>query len=152
MSPAQYKAKREQLGLTQAGLAALLGIPREAVVRRETGTQRITEEAAIALRSFPRPKLGAFARHPNVQSEPRGSNRVGSTGGSAAATRESKWRIRISDCYCEYEYELIARVDDVCIHDLYELLRERLKASDVHGRFVDPEEYSSPNTAYEPRG
>ena len=70
---------------------------------------------------------------------------VGSTDGSACSTRERKWRIRISDCYCEYEYELIARVDDVCIHDLYELLRERLKASDVHGRFVDPEEYSSPN-------
>ena len=74
---------------------------------------------------------------------------VGSTGGSAlrTGTRESRWRIRISDCcYCEYEYELIARVDDVCIHDLYELVRERLKANDVHGRIVDPEEYSSPNT------
>ena len=76
---------------------------------------------------------------------------VGSTGGSAAATRESRWRIRIADCYCECEYELIARVDDVCIHDLYELVRERLKANDVHGRFVDPEEYSSPNANDEPR-
>ncbi len=73
------------------------------------------------------------------------ANAVGSTDCSAAATSESKWRIRISDCYCEYEYELIARVDDVCIHDLYELLRERLKANDVHGRCVDPEEYPSPN-------
>lgn len=71
--------------------------------------------------------------------------------GSAEATRESKWRIRISDCYCEYEYELIARVDDVCIHDLYELLRERLKANDVHGRCVDPEEYPSPNNQGHPR-
>ena len=79
------------------------------------------------------------------------ASRVGSTDGSAAATRESKWRIRISDCYCEYEYELIARVADVCIHDLYELVRERLKANDVHGRFVDPEEYSSPNVIDEPR-
>lgn len=52
MSPAEYKAQREKLGLTQAGLAAMLGIPREAVVRREAGTQRITEEAAIALRSL----------------------------------------------------------------------------------------------------
>ena len=89
---------------------------------------------------------------PETSTNTADANRVGSTGGSGEATRESKWRIRISDCYCEYEYELIARVDDVCIHDLYELLRERLKASDVHGRFVDPEEYSSPNTAYEPRG
>lgn len=76
---------------------------------------------------------------------------VGPMDGSAAATRESKWRIRISDCYCEYEYELDARVDDVCIHDLYELLRERLKADDVQGRFVDPEEYSSPKTVHEPK-
>lgn len=55
MSPDQYRKHREQLGLTQAEAAALLGIPREAVVRREAGTQRITEEAAIALRSLPRP-------------------------------------------------------------------------------------------------
>ena len=38
-----------------------------------------------------------------------------------------------------------ARVDDVCIHDLYELVRERLKADDVHGLFVDPEEHPSQN-------
>lgn len=56
MSPAQYRTERTQLGLTQAGLAARLGLAREAIVRREAGTQRITEEAAIALRSFPRPK------------------------------------------------------------------------------------------------
>lgn len=56
MSPEQYRKHREQLGLTQAGLAGLLGLAREAIVRREAGTQRITEEAAIALRSFPRPK------------------------------------------------------------------------------------------------
>ena len=82
---------------------------------------------------------------PETSTNTADANRVGSTGGSAAATRESKWRIRISDCYCEYEYELIARVDDVCIHDLYELLRERLKANDVHGRCVDPEEHPLPN-------
>jgi len=55
VSPDQYRKHREQLGLTQAGLAALLGIPREAIVRREAGAQRITEEAAIALRALPRP-------------------------------------------------------------------------------------------------
>ena len=43
MSPAGYRSHREQLGLTQAGLALLLGIPREA------GTQRITTEAELAL-------------------------------------------------------------------------------------------------------
>lgn len=82
----------------------------------------------------------------NDQSKNEQPVSVGSMGGSACSTLERKWRIRISDCYCEYEYELDARVDDVCIHDLYELVRERLKADDVHGRFVDPEEYSSPNT------
>lgn len=56
MRPDQYRALRLALGLTQGGLAERLGIPREAIVRREAGTQRITEEAAIALRSFPRPK------------------------------------------------------------------------------------------------
>jgi len=56
VSPEKYRKHREQLGLTQAGLAALLGLAREAIVRREAGTQRITEEAAIALRSFRRPK------------------------------------------------------------------------------------------------
>ena len=84
----------------------------------------------------------------NAMNDPRNQKPadkgVGSTGGSACSTRERKWRIRISDCYCEYEYELDARVDDVCIHNLYELVRERLKADDVHGRFVDPEEHHLP--------
>ena len=54
MSPDQYRKHREQLGLTQAGLAALLGLAREAIVRREAGTQRLPEEAAIAIRHLPR--------------------------------------------------------------------------------------------------
>lgn len=61
-----------------------------------------------------------------------------------------QWRIRIADCFCEYEYTLTARVSDVAIADLYELVRERLKADDVHGRFVDPEEYSSPSVKGQP--
>ena len=64
MTPDQYRKHREQLGLTQAGLAALLGIPREAIVRRERGKQRITEEAAIALRSFPCPKTKGVRKAP----------------------------------------------------------------------------------------
>jgi DNA-binding XRE family transcriptional regulator len=52
MSPDQYRALRLALGLTQGGLAERLGVPREAIVRREAGTQRITEEAAIALRAL----------------------------------------------------------------------------------------------------
>ena len=35
MTPSQYRKERTQRGLTQAALAALLGVPREAVVRRE---------------------------------------------------------------------------------------------------------------------
>jgi len=53
MSPAEYKQKRQRRGLTQAALAALLGVPRETVSRRENGKQQITEEAALALRSLP---------------------------------------------------------------------------------------------------
>ena len=49
MSPAEYRAHREKLGLTQAGLAALLGVSRETVNRRESGEQPITHEAALAL-------------------------------------------------------------------------------------------------------
>ena len=52
MSPADYKATREKLGLTQARLAARLGLPRTAIVKREAGDQRITEEAALALRAL----------------------------------------------------------------------------------------------------
>ena len=51
MSPAQYKAKREQLGLTQAGLAAVLGVTRKTINARENGA-KITEEAALAIRSL----------------------------------------------------------------------------------------------------
>lgn len=52
MSPADYKATREKLSLTQAGLAARFGLPRTAIVKREAGDQRITEEAALALRAL----------------------------------------------------------------------------------------------------
>jgi transcriptional regulator with XRE-family HTH domain len=56
MTPAQYRKERTQRGLTQAALAALLGVPREAVVRREAGTQPIIAEAARALLSLPKTK------------------------------------------------------------------------------------------------
>lgn len=56
MTPSQYRKERTQRGLTQAALAALLGVPREAVVRREAGTQPIIDEAAMALLSLPKTK------------------------------------------------------------------------------------------------
>ena len=71
MSPAQYRKERTQRGLTQAALAALLGVPREAVVRREAGTQPIIEEAALALLSLPKTKPAKTGK-PNGPSEPRG--------------------------------------------------------------------------------
>lgn len=55
MSPAEYKATREKLGLTQAGLAALLGVPRETISRREHGIQSITTEMELALGRLNRP-------------------------------------------------------------------------------------------------
>jgi transcriptional regulator with XRE-family HTH domain len=56
MSPAEYRKERTQRGLSQAALAALLGVPREAVNRREAGTQPIIAEAALALLSLPKTK------------------------------------------------------------------------------------------------
>jgi transcriptional regulator with XRE-family HTH domain len=52
MTPSHYRSLRRKLGLTQAGLAALLGLTRETITRRETGTAPITEEAAMALRQL----------------------------------------------------------------------------------------------------
>ena len=52
MSPAEYRAHREKLGLTQAGLASLLEVTRETVNRRESGEQPITHEAALAISSL----------------------------------------------------------------------------------------------------
>lgn len=52
MTPAEYKQERKRLGLTQAGLASFIGVPPETVCRRESGRQRITKEAAIAIRAI----------------------------------------------------------------------------------------------------
>jgi DNA-binding XRE family transcriptional regulator len=65
VSPAEYRAHREKLGLTQAGLAALLGVPRESISRRETGEQRITPEAVLALRAICAPKTKPATPSPN---------------------------------------------------------------------------------------
>lgn len=52
MTALEYKAAREKLGLTQAALAALLGVQRETVTRRESGAKSIPEEAALALKAL----------------------------------------------------------------------------------------------------
>lgn len=48
-----------------------------------------------------------------------------------------KWTVKIDDGFCEYEYVLKARNDEVSIHDLYELIRAKLEADKVDGKFVD---------------
>jgi DNA-binding XRE family transcriptional regulator len=48
MSPEEYKSIREKLALTQAGLAARLGVTRKTINARETGATRIVKEAALA--------------------------------------------------------------------------------------------------------
>ena len=50
----EYKEKREKLGLTQAGLAARLGVTRKTINSRETGATVITTEAALAITSLKR--------------------------------------------------------------------------------------------------
>ena len=56
MNAETYKATRESLG-TQAEVAAWLGVARETVARRETGADRITKEAALAIEALAkRPK------------------------------------------------------------------------------------------------
>lgn len=72
MTPTQYRKERTQRGLTQAALAALLGVPREAVVRREAGTQPIIAEAAMALRSLPKTKPAKPGRPNKTDVERRG--------------------------------------------------------------------------------
>jgi DNA-binding XRE family transcriptional regulator len=54
MNPDQYRKLRIKLGLTQAGLAARLGVTRKTINARETGATRITEEAALAIRALKR--------------------------------------------------------------------------------------------------
>ena len=56
MTAETYKATRESLG-TQAEVAAFLGVARETIARRETGKDRITREASLALEALKkRPK------------------------------------------------------------------------------------------------
>lgn len=51
--PSKYKSEREQRG-TQSEVAALLGVNRVSIARRETGAQVITVEAWKALLSLPK--------------------------------------------------------------------------------------------------
>lgn len=52
MTPADYKAARERLGLTQKALAALLGVTRATINAREAERVRITKEAELAIQAL----------------------------------------------------------------------------------------------------
>ena len=51
MSPEKYKAIRKSIG-TQAEVASMLGNARETIARRESGKDRITTEAALAIEAL----------------------------------------------------------------------------------------------------
>lgn len=62
MTAADYKAARVSLG-TQAEVAALLGVARGTVARRETGALPITQEAALALDALALDALSSAPAH-----------------------------------------------------------------------------------------
>ena len=53
ITPAEYRQERKRRGLTQAALAALLGVRQSTVSDRERGRRKITREAELALLSLP---------------------------------------------------------------------------------------------------
>lgn len=55
MSAADYKREREARG-TQESVAALLGVDRTTLARRETGALPVTREAELALLALPKTK------------------------------------------------------------------------------------------------
>ena len=55
MTAPQYQAERKKRG-TQEGVAALLGVNRVTVAKREAGMQVITREAWLALLALPKTK------------------------------------------------------------------------------------------------
>lgn len=55
MTATEYKAARERIG-TQSEVAAMLGVNRVTVAKRENGTMTITNEAVLAIQSLRRPR------------------------------------------------------------------------------------------------
>ncbi len=62
MTASDYKAERERRG-TQEKVAALLGVSRVTIARRETGTRPVIREAWLALLALPKKK--ARSKRPN---------------------------------------------------------------------------------------
>lgn len=63
--PAQYRAIRKELQLTQPQLAELLGVAVSTISRRENGKDPITRETSMALEGFYKLETGSF-RLPKV--------------------------------------------------------------------------------------
>lgn len=63
MTNTDYKTEREMRG-TQEEVAALLGVSRVTIARRETGTRPVIREAWIALLALP--KKRRRAKRPNL--------------------------------------------------------------------------------------
>jgi len=70
MTATEYKATRERLG-TQAEVAAMVGVNRVTVAKRENGTMTITNEAVLAIQSLRRPRRARKSEN-DALSEPRG--------------------------------------------------------------------------------
>lgn len=56
MTPTQYRAQRIARHLGQGELAALLGVARETISRREAGEVEITREMELAISALPPPR------------------------------------------------------------------------------------------------
>ncbi len=74
MTATKYKATRERLG-TQAEVAAMLGVNRVTVAKRENGTMTITNESVLAIQSLRRPRGKRKSENAKNQArEPSGLN------------------------------------------------------------------------------
>jgi hypothetical protein len=47
-----------------------------------------------------------------------------------------KWTIRISDGFCNYEYELLATNKNASIYDVYQAVRKKLKAEECEAKLI----------------
>lgn len=52
MTPDRYKSERKKRG-TQEEVAAMLGVSRLTIIRRETGQQPVSRESALAILALP---------------------------------------------------------------------------------------------------
>jgi DNA-binding XRE family transcriptional regulator len=71
MTPSEYKAERIKRGLSQAALAALVGVSRGCINYREAGHDRypITTESWLAICSLPQATKRRSRKGQNVQNQ-----------------------------------------------------------------------------------